>query len=48
MLGKDKVYIFGGKQVENEYSSSNKVYMIDFSNSSYPIQRVSKHSFPKS
>ncbi len=36
MIGKDKVYLFGGKQIGDAYSSSNKVYMIDFSNSNYP------------
>ena len=36
MVGKDKVYLFGGKQVGESYSSSNKVYLIDFSDSTYP------------
>ena len=37
MVGKDTVYLFGGKQVGDEYSSSNKVLKIDFSDSNNPI-----------
>jgi len=37
MIDKDKVLVFGGKQKEKEYSSSNKVFLIDFSNSFKPI-----------
>ena len=36
MLGKDIVYIFGGKQTGDEYSPSNKVLKIDFSDSRKP------------
>ena len=48
MVEKDTVYIFGGKQVENEYSSSNKVYKIDFSNTSYPVYKeLASTAFPR-
>ena len=30
MNGKDQIFVFGGKQVGEEYTSSNKVYKIDF------------------
>ena len=40
MIGKDIVYVFGGKQTGDEFSSSNKVLKIDFSDSSNP--KVSK------
>ncbi len=36
MIGKDIVYLFGGKQIGHEYSASNKVIKIDFSDSSKP------------
>ena len=36
MIEKDKVLIFGGKQVGDEYASSNKVFEIDFSDSKKP------------
>ena len=36
MIGKDIVYLFGGKQYGEEYSGSNKVIKIDFSNSKKP------------
>ena len=36
MIGKDIVYLFGGKQYGEEYSGSNKVIKIDFSNSKNP------------
>ncbi len=36
MIGKDIVYLFGGKQYGEEYSGSNKVIKIDFSNSREP------------
>ena len=36
MIDKDKVLVFGGKQVGKEYSPSNKVFLIDFSNSFKP------------
>ena len=36
MIEKDKVIVFGGKQIGAEYSPSNKVFSIDFSDSNYP------------
>lgn len=36
MIEKDKVLIFGGKQAGKEYTSSNKVMLVDFSNSLKP------------
>ncbi len=36
MIDKDQVIVFGGKQNGNEYSPSNKVFLIDFSNSFKP------------
>lgn len=36
MIGKDIVYLFGGKQYGEEYSGSNKVIKIDFTNSKKP------------
>ena len=36
MVDKDKVLVFGGRQHQLEYSSSNKVYSIDFSDSFNP------------
>ena len=36
MIDKDKVLVFGGKQVGEEYSPSNKVFLIDFTNSFKP------------
>ena len=36
MIEKDKVLVFGGKQMGAEYSPSNNVLMIDFSNSFKP------------
>ena len=36
MIGKDIVYLFGGKQIGEEYSASNKVIKIDFSDSRNP------------
>jgi hypothetical protein len=37
MIDVDKILVFGGKQVGDEYSPSNKVFMVDFSNSFKPI-----------
>lgn len=37
MIDKDKVLVFGGKQSGKEYSPSNKVFSIDFSDSYNPI-----------
>ena len=36
MVGKDIVYVFGGKQKEDEYSSTNKVLKINFNDSNNP------------
>ena len=36
MIEKDKVLVFGGKQEGDEYSPSNKVFLIDFSDSFKP------------
>lgn len=36
MIDKDKVILFGGKQIEDEYSPSNQVYLVDFSDSFNP------------
>ena len=36
MIEKDKVLVFGGKQAGDEYSPSNKVFLIDFSDSFNP------------
>ena len=36
MIAKDKVLVFGGNQAGAEYSPSNKVFLIDFSNSFKP------------
>jgi len=36
MIEKDKVIFFGGKQLGDEYSPSNKVIQIDFSDSNFP------------
>ncbi len=48
MVGKDKVYIFGGKQTESVYASSNKVYEIDFSDSTYPkYKELASTFFPR-
>ncbi len=49
MMGKDEVYIFGGKQYSKEYTSSNQVYKIDFSNSYSPkIEQLKGMSYPRS
>ncbi len=49
MIGKDLVYLFGGKQLGEEYTSSNKVYRLDFTNSSSPkITELANMSFPRS
>ena len=49
MIGKDKIFLFGGKQQGQHYRSSNKVYEIDFSNSSKPkIEELNSMSYPRS
>jgi len=40
MIGKDIVYVFGGKQIGEEYAPTNKVLKIDFSESRKP--KISK------
>ena len=37
MIDKDKILVFGGKQNGKSYAPSNKVYLIDFSDSFKPI-----------
>ena len=49
MKGKDQVYLFGGKQFGEEYTSSNKVYKIDFSSSTNPnVLEMKNMLFPRS
>jgi len=49
MIEKDKVLVFGGKQNGNEYSPSNKVFLIDFSNSFNPqIKELKSMNFARS
>ena len=49
MIGKDKVIVFGGKQKGKEYSPSNKVFLIDFSNSFKPeIRELGNMLYPRS
>ena len=49
MIGEDKVIIFGGKQVGHQYSPSNKVFLIDFSDSFNPkIEELNGMNFARS
>ena len=49
MIGKDKVYVFGGKQNGDAYSSSNKVLEIDFADSFNPkIKKLNPMFSPRS
>ena len=49
MMEKDKVLVFGGKQQGDEYSPSNKVFLIDFSNSFNPeIKELRSMNFARS
>tara|TARA_A100001035_G_scaffold274899_1_gene267517 strand:- start:141 stop:1061 length:921 start_codon:yes stop_codon:yes gene_type:complete len=49
MIGEDQVFLFGGKQLEDEYTSSNQVYKIDFSNNFKPsVNQLKPMSFPRS
>ncbi len=49
MIEKDKVLVFGGKQVGEEYSPSNKVFLIDFSDSFKPqIKELKSMNFARS
>ena len=48
MFDKDKVIVFGGEQQGNEYSPSNKVFLIDFSNSFKPkIKELNSMNFAR-
>ena len=48
MFEKDKVIVFGGRQVGEEYSASNKVFLIDFSNSFKPkIKELKSMNFAR-
>tara|TARA_B110000503_G_scaffold118170_1_gene178836 strand:- start:432 stop:2318 length:1887 start_codon:yes stop_codon:yes gene_type:complete len=49
MIDNDKVLVFGGKQKGDEYSSSNKVFSIDFSNNFKPkIKELENMLHPRS
>ncbi len=49
MIEKDKVLVFGGKQNGKEYSPSNKVFLIDFSDSFKPlIKELKSMNFARS
>lgn len=49
MIDKDRILVFGGKQEGDEYAPSNKVFMIDFSNSFKPqIQELTSMNFARS
>ncbi len=49
MIEKDKILVFGGKQAGDEYSPSNKVFEIDFSNSFKPkIKELESMNFARS
>ena len=48
MIEKDKVLVFGGKQTGKQYAPSNKVYLIDFSNSFKPkIEELNSLNFAR-
>ena len=49
MIGKDQVFVFGGKQAGDEYTSSNQVYNIDFSESKNPkLNKMKSMRYPRS
>ena len=49
MIEKDKILVFGGRQQGDEYSPSNKVLLIDFSNSFNPeIKELKSMNFARS
>ena len=49
MIEKDKVLVFGGRQQGEEYSPSNKVFLIDFSDSFKPqIKELKSMNFARS
>ncbi len=48
MIDKDKILVFGGNQSGEEYSPSNKVFQIDFSNSFKPeIKELNSMNFAR-
>ncbi len=48
MIEKDKILVFGGKQQGEEYSPSNKVFLIDFSDSFKPqIKELKSMNFAR-
>lgn len=49
MIEQDKILVFGGKQEGDEYSPSNKVFLIDFSDSFKPqIEELKSMNFARS
>ncbi|WP_440912440.1 galactose oxidase-like domain-containing protein [Candidatus Pelagibacter sp.] len=49
MIDKDQILVFGGKQNGKSYSPSNKVYLIDFSDSFKPkIEELNSMNFARS
>ncbi len=49
MIEKDKILVFGGKQEGDEYSPSNKVFLIDFTDSFKPqIKELESMNFARS
>ena len=49
MIDKDKVMVFGGKQAGSEYSPSNKVFLIDFSDSFNPkVEELESMNYARS
>jgi len=49
MIEKDKILVFGGRQKGEEYSPSNKVFLIDFSDSFKPqIKELKSMNFARS
>ena len=49
MIEKDKILVFGGRQQGKEYSPSNKVFLIDFSDSFKPqIKELKSMNFARS
>jgi len=49
MIEKDKILVFGGRQQGEEYSPSNKVFLIDFSDSFKPqIKELKSMNFARS
>ena len=49
MIDKDKLMVFGGKQTGSEYSPSNRVFLIDFSDSFNPkIEELESMNYARS